>query len=181
MQYYKAPQNNKPFSDAGLRDLERQCFDAAKDGDSPLLEMAGLAIRRLLERLRFIATQRSPPIEESSSPPFPHGVWFQSACPELWYENRKAAGSVSAVCVDGVFFRGPNDTQPVDWPTEPGWWWMETRSTCKMKEPPILGHSRVDGMFTVDGSSLWSRKQCEYQSARFLRAHVPTFPPREDV
>jgi len=49
MRTYKAPPNNKPYSDEGLRDLQRQCLDAASSGDSSLLEMAGLAIKRLLD------------------------------------------------------------------------------------------------------------------------------------
>lgn len=49
MRAYKAPPNNKPYSDEGLRDLQRQCLDAASKGDSSLLEMAGLAIKRLLD------------------------------------------------------------------------------------------------------------------------------------
>ena len=48
---YKAPENNKPFSDEGIQDLEQQLMDAAKVADSSLLEMASLAIKRLrLER-----------------------------------------------------------------------------------------------------------------------------------
>jgi hypothetical protein len=55
---YKAPRNGKPYSEEGLHDLERQCLDAAKDGDSSLLEMAGLAIRRLLSERRESVQQR---------------------------------------------------------------------------------------------------------------------------
>jgi hypothetical protein len=44
---YKAPPNGEPFSDEGLIDLENQCIEAAKYGDSSLMEMAALAIRRL--------------------------------------------------------------------------------------------------------------------------------------
>lgn len=46
---YKSPPNNKPFSDEGLRDLSQQCLDQSSIYDSALLEMAGLAIRRLLD------------------------------------------------------------------------------------------------------------------------------------
>ena len=49
MQEYKSPANRNPFSREGLLDLAKQCLDAAGTGDSALLEMAGLAIRRLAE------------------------------------------------------------------------------------------------------------------------------------
>jgi len=45
---YKSPANGLPYSESGLRDLEQQCLEASRAGDSSLLEMAGLAIRRLL-------------------------------------------------------------------------------------------------------------------------------------
>ena len=50
MRTYKAPPNGDPYSHDGLKDLERQCADAAREGDSSLLEMAALAIRRLLHQ-----------------------------------------------------------------------------------------------------------------------------------
>lgn len=48
MRRYRAPLNGDPYSDEGLRDLQKQCEEAASAGDSALLEMAALAIRRLL-------------------------------------------------------------------------------------------------------------------------------------
>lgn len=47
--HYKSPENGKPFSPEGIKDLQVQLFTAAKDIDSSLLEMAALAIGRLLE------------------------------------------------------------------------------------------------------------------------------------
>ena len=84
----------------------------------------------------------------------------------VWYDRDGSVGGI---------------VDPIDWPTESGWYWMETSLTCKTKKPPILGMLHNDGTFTVYDASLWlwTQKQCEYQGARFIRAHVPTFPPRE--
>lgn len=48
MRVYRAPENGLPYSREGLKDLERQLFEAARAGDSSLLEMAAIAIQRLL-------------------------------------------------------------------------------------------------------------------------------------
>ena len=46
---YKPPENGYPFSEEGFRDLQSQCEYVAREGNSSLLEMAGLAIARLLD------------------------------------------------------------------------------------------------------------------------------------
>ena len=51
MRTYKSPANGDPYSPEGLDDLERQLGEASRVGDSSLLEMAALTIRKLrLER-----------------------------------------------------------------------------------------------------------------------------------
>lgn len=44
---YRSPENGYPFSADGMLDLANQCLDAARASDSALLEMAGLALRRV--------------------------------------------------------------------------------------------------------------------------------------
>ena len=38
-----------------------------------------------------------------------YGVWFQSAAAGLWYQNKDAAGTLSAVKVDGLIYSPPED------------------------------------------------------------------------
>jgi hypothetical protein len=47
MKSYKSPEGGLPFDGAGLLSLANQCLDASRDADSSLLEMAGLALRRI--------------------------------------------------------------------------------------------------------------------------------------
>ncbi len=44
---YRSHENGYPFSADGLLDLANQCLDASRTQDSALLEMAGLALRRI--------------------------------------------------------------------------------------------------------------------------------------
>ena len=44
---YRSPENGYPFSADGILDLANQCLDASRSSDSALLEMAGLALRRV--------------------------------------------------------------------------------------------------------------------------------------
>ena len=44
---YRSPENGYPFSADGMLDLANQCLDASRSADSALLEMAGLALRRI--------------------------------------------------------------------------------------------------------------------------------------
>ena len=67
----------------------------------------------------------------------------------------------------------PAGDKPVDWPTEPGWWWMETPS----------GKAHVyyfDGTIIVSGLCFYTRDEAIENKARFLPASVPTFPTREN-
>lgn len=48
MRTYLSPTNGDPFSKDGMRCLASQCLDAGRVADSSLLEMAGLALKRLL-------------------------------------------------------------------------------------------------------------------------------------
>ena len=41
-----------------------------------------------------------------------YGVWFQSAATGLWYQNKDAAGTVSAVKVDGLVYSPPTEQKP---------------------------------------------------------------------
>ncbi len=47
MRRYKSPENGLPYSDEGIADLEKQLHEASRAGDSALLEMAAIALRRV--------------------------------------------------------------------------------------------------------------------------------------
>lgn len=55
---YKGHESGQPFSSEGLLDMAHQCLDASREQDSSLLEMAGLALRRVAHgRLQSDSTQ----------------------------------------------------------------------------------------------------------------------------
>lgn len=66
------------------------------------------------------------------------------------------------------------DEQPVPWPTEPGWWWMDAKRIAGMQLVECFG----DNLQILNASSM-NRGTAASVGARFLPAHIPTFPPRE--
>lgn len=65
--------------------------------------------------------------------------------------------------------------QSVDWPTSPGWWWMETEN---YPQPRIVTFDAERGLITLHGNGYVHRAVSKWK-ARFLPANIPTFPPRE--
>lgn len=64
--------------------------------------------------------------------------------------------------------------QPVDWPTEPGWWWIDIDHPLH----PVPRLCRyVDGQILLNDNRYITREGCERTTCRFLPAHIPTFPP----
>ncbi len=66
--------------------------------------------------------------------------------------------------------------QPVDWPTEPGWWWMDIPS----RESIICMANGGDVWLKGVNGVTYSKTECDRRGARFLPLFIPTFPPREE-
>ncbi len=65
---YQCPDDGQPFSRDGMRNLQQQLFDASKRCDSALLDMAALAIRRLLDEREPVDMSGSTPAKPNIFP-----------------------------------------------------------------------------------------------------------------
>jgi len=109
------------------------------------------------------------------------GRGLRDVCEDFSQDYGKAANALNELArfVDDPFSLQPkvdqHTEQPVDWPTEPGWWWMD-RPGCKptlVNLFPGVEYVRIVSIFK------WTRQECNESGTRFLPAHAPTFPPRE--
>ena len=59
--------------------------------------------------------QPTPSAGSAGSTPNPHneGVWFKSAVSGMLYQNHRAAGSIEAVIIDGVWY-DRNEYAPIE-------------------------------------------------------------------
>lgn len=96
-----------------------------------------------------------------------------------WLESRSFAelhGDIereAAGVIERLVGLAQHTQQPVDWPTEPGMYWMDSDANSERVLTTFDG-----GGVWFDGGLLGQITAAKYR-ARFLPAHVPTFPPRE--